>query len=264
MVGFQDTVSFSFLALSVCDLCFIITKNIVNLCNAVALVERPIMDTVHGGLDTIVFYGEMLFDISACVKTFIAVQRSCCVAFQFLVNRIFTKGSTLGVIFCLYLFNLVSYSTDEFMKWQTGFQSSTNHVTYYTQVFTSDWPVYNTVRRFLKRTAVVCACEILVLLSLIFIVYDMSSTSKWRQSLSVGKINKHQSSSLWRKISCLFMNNGKYASNHLNNAQHKQTHNKKTKTGTGQTRTQNSETSCPDFYHASDVLHACRDKFCCV
>lgn len=192
MVGFQDTVSFSFLGLSVCDLCFIITNNIVNLFNVITLVERPILDTAHGELDTIAFYGEILFDISACVKTFIAVQRGCCVAFPFLVNRIFTKENTLGVILCLYLLNLVSYSIDECMKWQTGFQSSTNNVTYYLQVFTSDWLVYNTVRRFLNRTDLVCACEILVPLSLFVIVYGMSSTSKWRQLLSVGKINKDQ------------------------------------------------------------------------
>lgn len=122
----------------------------------------------------------MVFDISACIKTFIAVQRGCCAAFPFHVIWVFTNKSATMLIIYIYLFNLISNISSEFVEVLCTTHYSSTNDTYY-----SNYTIK--LRIYFSKTAVIYACEVMILLSLIVIVSGMTSTSKWRQSLSVAR-----------------------------------------------------------------------------
>lgn len=114
MTGYQHSISISFCALDDWDLGFFIISIKTNSFQVAQLVAPHLQD----------FYcGDMLFGISAWVKTFIGLQRVCCVAFQFHINIVFTNKSTAVRIFCLCIFYMVSYANDIFFKGILLFQS---------------------------------------------------------------------------------------------------------------------------------------------
>lgn len=233
MIGFRDSITICFFSLSVCDLCFIIINNNINIIHAIRLVTPKLLYNVDVNLNTMVFYGDMLFDISACMKTFIIVQQGCCVAFPYHVNRVFTNKSTLIVALCLCLLSLVSYANEEFMKVKRTFKNPFSNETYYFITYIDGWILSNTIRRYLNRTAVVCFCEVLILLSLAVIVYNMSAISKWRHSLSTGKYKRHQWPNPRRKTSSFIEKSGSYVPNHTHESQHKRILTQKQKRGMG-------------------------------
>lgn len=220
-IGLKDSVSICFFALSICDLCFIIIRNNVNIISAITQVE-PI---VYVLLDSMVMCAEMIYDISAGLKTFIAVQRGICVVFPFHANRVFTNKSTIVVISCICLFNLVSYINDAFIKVKCSITNSFTNGTYYYELCIDDGSlVLNTVGGVLNKTAAVCVCEVLALISVMVIVWGMASTTKWRQSVTGGKINKHPTLNLRCKTSSssCFKECKNFSANHVHDTQQKQ------------------------------------------
>lgn len=189
MIGFQESVFVCFFFLSVCDLCFIIIRCSTNIFDAFSLANPERRYYADITIDTITFYEGMIFDISACVKTFIAVQRGCCVAFPFHTKKVFTNKRAAAVILCSCLLNVTLYVFLEFLKVKE--MSSTNK----TSVVTLEieyLKLSSKIRNTFNKTALVFACEVLVLLSLVVIVYGMVSTSKWRQSLAAEGSSKPQ------------------------------------------------------------------------
>lgn len=83
------------------------------------------------------------------------------------------------------MLNLAYNIGNEFVSVQSCVQSSNQS---YNNDYINSWILSRQFHSYFIKTAMVCACEILVISSLIVIVCGMVSTSKWRQSLSVGKV----------------------------------------------------------------------------
>lgn len=190
-IGLRDSASICFFALSTCDLCFTIISIVSNTFNIIMLV-KPDMLYINHHLTSSRFYEGMLFDISALIKTFIAVQRGCCVAFPFHVNRVFTKKKTTAVIVCLTLLYLACYVNWEFLKSKEEIRNTYINRTEAYTMFTDGSRASDTFRTILNKTVVICCCEILVLLSLFAIIYGMKSTTKRRQTLKAGQNLKNK------------------------------------------------------------------------
>lgn len=216
-IGFQDSVSVCFFSLSVCDMCFVFLKHSINFYTAIFLVMPSLISDILVRIQTMDFYGNMLFDISALLKTFIAVQRGWCVAFPFHVKRVFTSKRVTVVIICLCLLISACYVNNDFMKVKISY--TFDNETYLIQVYTQGVIVTEKIRSTFNKTALICACEILIFISLIVIVYGVTSHSNWRQSFPAEKFQIEIKSRQWITFCRLFTRNDKEVSEKTYNCQ---------------------------------------------
>lgn len=207
-IGLHDSVSISFFSLSVSDLCFIILSY-QKIITRVFITTDPEFryNRYNRIVNLLGFYGGAAFDISVCVKAFIAVQRGCCVAFPFHVNRMFTKKRAAVVLLGFCLLIIACYVNDEFIK-DNGFVDPFTNETY-----NEDLRVPYTIRYILNKTILVFGCNVLIFVSLVVIVYGMASTSKWRQSSAAERSTTRQTSTAWARTLSLIKLNGEGASN---------------------------------------------------
>lgn len=184
MNGFRDAIKICFFALSLCDLVYIIMSNCSIIVVLIGEESPSLLSHSRINLNNFAFYQSMVFEMSALIKTFIAVQRGCCVAFPFHVNRVFTKKRTVGVMVCLCLFSLASYVSKEFLDSINYVHVTVINNTYGNPSFYNEISDLSGLVRDTLKTVVVFVCEILVVLSLALILHGMSSTLKYRQSVS--------------------------------------------------------------------------------
>lgn len=190
MIGFRDNVTINFFALSICDLCYTVMSHNNNVISLLEIVNPGLLEGFDITNNVFAFYASMLLDISVLIKTFIAVQRGCCVAIPFHVNRLLKNKTAVAVILSLGVLCLLPYVNFEFFRIKRYFRN--NNVTYVYEMYSRDTKLSEEIRFIFNKIIVVFTSEILVSLSLVVIIYGMKSASKWRRTVVVSETAAHK------------------------------------------------------------------------
>ncbi|CAG5126310.1 unnamed protein product [Candidula unifasciata] len=191
-LGLKDTVSISFLALSASDLC-LLTLALVSRINAFLTylaVQSPVNLFQLGYL--IVWYFQMMLDISTFTTTFIAVQRCLCVALPFQVRALFTRNRTVGCIVCVYASVFSCYVpmfSKQFLAWRVDpYTNITVYVIYYAEGRDGVLAFADVTCRIVFRIVP----EIIVIACLVVLISNLRASVAFRQkSLSDARGKKH-------------------------------------------------------------------------
>ncbi|CAG5124517.1 unnamed protein product [Candidula unifasciata] len=198
IMGFQDSATSCFFALSVSDLGSTVIFLAITL-SCIIKIQFPalpvnIFDLVYVLSSDL----SMVCDISIVLKTYIAIQQGCCVAFPFRVKHLFTRRKTTAVILCVYTFCVACYLPSLCLKSLRAVTHSSTNRTEISLFLKNGWVLADSFVNFFNRSVLICTCQLLILISMIIIMSGLSVSLQYRQLAWVGEYSKTKSHSMRR------------------------------------------------------------------
>ncbi|KAK6975573.1 G-protein coupled receptor C02B8.5 [Biomphalaria glabrata] len=185
-IGLGDTVTISFFALSLTDMCCLLVAVYNWLCYT--LYRSPVSWPVD--MFTLMYLGvwyfQAFYDVSMLITTYTAVQKCCCIALPFHFRSVFTKRRTFVMIVCIVLLCGAAYApvfATQGLQKVSGISNNTS--TSYTVWFSSNREEIIGINDIIIRVFLQNACEVIVLSCLFILTNTLRRQYNFRRSVSL-------------------------------------------------------------------------------
>ncbi|XP_005089002.1 uncharacterized protein LOC101845281 [Aplysia californica] len=183
--GVKDCVSVCLLALTISDLCSVLSGGIIYTYNL--LIHFNVYSVIHSySFAYVVSYiCSMFYDISQAVMAFVTLERCLCVAMPLKFKEIFTLRRAVVIVSALYIFTVAAYvphyvSTGLISRWDPT--TNTTRLFLWVADYRPDVQLY---LRFFLQTVMAALCQAVVLVSTYVMVRGLKESTKFRQRREV-------------------------------------------------------------------------------
>ncbi|XP_005112162.1 uncharacterized protein LOC101856146 [Aplysia californica] len=188
-MGTQDTVSVSFLALSISDLWYLFAQIPVTVCY---LPSRFFSKSVQNTADmpalgiVVSRYSQIPYDFSIFIATYVAVTRCFCVTFPLKFGGIFTRSRTIMVL-CVALATIVIlYIPILSFQWFSYRFDPRRNVTRLTGSLAPEWVVWDPIHTTIFKNVYINICFITCCISTVILILNLSFAARTRQKITGG------------------------------------------------------------------------------
>ncbi|KAH9524609.1 hypothetical protein Btru_027319 [Bulinus truncatus] len=184
-IGVSDTVTVSFFALSLSDMCCLLIAVYNWLCYT--MYRSPITWSVDmfSLMYLGVWYFQGFYDISMLVTTYTAVQKCCCIALPLHFKSVFTVRRTCAILVCFVLLCGAAYAPVLATQGLQSVTIPTSNVTYYTIWFSVDREEIIGINDIIIRVILQNTCEFIVLSCLFILTNSLRRQLQFRRSISM-------------------------------------------------------------------------------
>ncbi|CAL1530977.1 unnamed protein product, partial [Lymnaea stagnalis] len=181
-MGLADSISISFLALSLSDLCHLLISLVLVICIALLSFKNLIMGADPLNVYFILYwYSYMFYDASTFITTYIAIARCCCVAMPLRFKNVFTQFRTSVALFALLLTGIALRLPMVMFNQLVWLVSPVTNSSVLVLRTTGDMTFANVFNDTVNRNAIPWLCFVVVAVCMVILGAKLHRASKFRQ-----------------------------------------------------------------------------------
>ncbi|XP_005098383.2 uncharacterized protein LOC101854082 [Aplysia californica] len=186
-IGVRDSMTASFLALSVTDLAYTSVSIVTTALNEVGFSRLhwpfPVIPFMLSG--AISWYKFLFYDVTVYITTYISVARCCCVTMPLKFKDTFTVRRTVVILAIIAVGNtalrvpvLVSYG----LAWRTSPFSNSSMIFIW---YADHWSSVQALHDLGSQTILSNACLFIVLICMVILIFKLVQASRFRRSMQI-------------------------------------------------------------------------------
>ncbi|XP_012941957.1 uncharacterized protein LOC101845049 [Aplysia californica] len=183
--GVKDCVSVCLLALTISDLCSVLSGGIIYTYNL--LIHFNVYSVIHpySFAYVVSYICTMFYDISQAVMAFVALERCLCVAMPLKFKELFTFRRAVVIVSALYIFTVAAYVPHYISSGLVGRWDPTTNTTRLFLWVADYRPSVELYIRFFLQTSMASLYQVIVLVSTYVMVWSLERSARFRGRMDV-------------------------------------------------------------------------------